>query len=379
MPLSDEGVVRDDSLKLSAPLVGDPARMFRVKVIDDAVYTDDAGVSHRLVCFQLTYPRVLLAEINTHRVLSRSSESSRAIPGRVRLRQLKLSPYRPMRWGSRQAGMGAGDDLTGDMAAYASAWWERLLEEALTATQCLIDAGSAKEDLNRVTEPWALCRTVITSSQWDNFFALRTHEAAFLPFRFLARAMYVAYRDHMPLTAEIGDLFLPYIKPDDNQKANEYAMADKAALAPHPMLLNGCTSVRRSWARYHLCRWSAARCARVSYGLLDGKPATPEADDATWAKLVGIEDVQHAARCSPELLSPGEWPYRPIHASPLEHQAMPAFAPDHRALSGNLRGWVQFRKLIGGEQVLKFNPPAEVVQEWRESIPPEVFGGEDIY
>jgi len=52
----------------------------------------------------------------------------------------------------------------------------------------------------------------------------------------------------------------------------------------------------------------------------------------------------------------------PAHASPVEHQATPMLAPnsivdlgtthidrDNRAWSGNLRGWVQHRKLIAGE------------------------------
>ena len=78
---------------------------------------------------------------------------------------------------------------------------------------------------------------------------------------------------------------------------------------------------------------SAARCCRVSYLKHDGSASSIEEDIALCDRLAGS---------------------RPIHASPFEHQATPDRRVDddgHQCWlmpenHGNLRGWIQNRKLI---------------------------------
>ena len=376
-----------DTTALPAALVGDPARLFRVKIVEDSVPDPGLGWGHpkRLVSYRLTYPRVLLVELNTHRMFSRSTESSRAIPPAARRRQLEACPYRPLRWGAKVKGMGAGADLEERAALTASAGWEHALRSALYAGAMMSEAGAAKEELNRVSEPFALCRTVVSSSVWDNFFALRAHEAAHPAFQFLAKAMYVARLDSTPQVLKSGEWHLPFIGPGDPEALLKYVAETRPAGCPdHPLPGHRRRGVF-SWVAHHLCRWSAARCARVSYGLLDGRPATPAADDETWAKLVGRPgEGSLAAWELPGKIGPGAWPYRPVHASPMEHQGTPGL-PTSTAdgecdpYSGNLPGWVQFRKLLGGECVRFFDPPSAEVAAWRDAIPPEVFGDADLY
>ena len=46
----------------------------------------------RLTTFVLVFPRIVLAEFNTHRMLSRNSASSRAIPFEKMVKMVKKTP-----------------------------------------------------------------------------------------------------------------------------------------------------------------------------------------------------------------------------------------------------------------------------------------------
>jgi thymidylate synthase ThyX len=54
------------------------------------------------ITFEIEYPRLILAELNTHRMLSKNSASSRAIPYAKMLQQLTA---RPVRFGEANPGM----------------------------------------------------------------------------------------------------------------------------------------------------------------------------------------------------------------------------------------------------------------------------------
>jgi hypothetical protein len=63
---------------------------YSAKVILDSV--SPAGV--RLTTAEVTFPRIVLAEFNTHRMLSRNSASSRAIPVEKRIAMVEADPFR---------------------------------------------------------------------------------------------------------------------------------------------------------------------------------------------------------------------------------------------------------------------------------------------
>jgi len=376
----------DSPLGADPVLTGDPARLFRVMVVEHTTPPPRAADARRpgrreCVTFRLTAPRVILAEINTHRVLSKSSESSRAIPYANRIGQADRDPYRPLSLNRKGRGMAAGAALDDAGARLAASMWEYVRAAALYACRALDAAGLAKEEGNRLLEPFALCRTVLTGTDWANFFALRTHEAASPAFRYLARAMYVAYARSTPRPLNYGDWHLPFVGEADRAAALEYTGRQRFAGAVPDVGRHF-----RGPADYHLCRWSAARCARVSYGLLDGRPCTPAADDETWASLVGLRGRAHeAATLPPGRIGPGaaaRWDADPVHASPAEHQGSPlhqAAEVVEPGLRSNLSGYLQFRRVLGGETVRAFDPPPEVVAEWAAAVPAEVFSDADIY
>src|SRR5258708_28627629 len=77
------------------------------KVIADSITTN----GDRLTTLEVTLHRYVLSEFNTHRVFSRSSASSRAIPVRKQIERVLDDPALPLVWPQEQKGMQGGDLL----------------------------------------------------------------------------------------------------------------------------------------------------------------------------------------------------------------------------------------------------------------------------
>lgn len=266
--------------------------MIEAKVIADSVsYPADK----RIITLQLKYPRYIHAELMTHRVFSRNASSSRAIPV-GKLAQSSLDEMvEPIVWGMNQPGMQAKmEQLTGDQLEQAKKVWRETAEVCAAASTKLAELGLHKQWSNRLIEWFGHISVVVTSTEWDNFFALRDHELAQPEIKALAVAMKKAIEESYSVVLEAGEWHLPYITLED-----------------------------RLETLYLQKRMSAARCARVSYLKHDGGNPTVEEDLALFDRLVGS---------------------MPIHASPCEHQATPIEDESEAQLQGNFKGWVQFRK-----------------------------------
>lgn len=60
---------------------------------------------HELVSILATFPRIILAEVNTHRMLSKNTSSSRAIPFKKMVQSVKDNPFVPIAWQKDHPGM----------------------------------------------------------------------------------------------------------------------------------------------------------------------------------------------------------------------------------------------------------------------------------
>src|SRR4051794_284581 len=107
---------------------------FDAKVLADSV----SPAGHRLTTLEATFPRFVLAEFNTHRVFSRNSASSRAIPVARQLRRVLDDPYVPIEFGSNKPGMQAGPALSGPARDAAEAEWLRARDDAVSHVLRLI-------------------------------------------------------------------------------------------------------------------------------------------------------------------------------------------------------------------------------------------------
>lgn len=311
----------------------------------------------RLTTFVIRFPRRVLAETVTHRTVSsvwgdyeeswcertttpdvsKNSASSRAIPFERMVAQVREDPFVP-HWTRNKKGM-QGDPLDDPAVADAARRiWMNSLEYNCLAAQGLHALGIHKQDCNRFLEPWAWTTQVVTSSAWDNFFALRCHEAADPHFRHVARMMFLARRKSTPIPLREGQWHLPFV-PVEEQEG---------------FLWTGFEVGLNRLEQFPLpVRTSVARCAWASYENHD-KEAGQEAIDRTFSRLLA-DEVKHS--------------------SPAEHQATPC---DRRSsssewyggsrpysrLEGNLNGWVQLRKLIHRERIDRYDPSEEEVASW---------------
>lgn len=280
-----------------------------VKIVADSISTK--GV--RLTTMQLRYPRVIHAEFMTHRAFSRNASSSRAIPVERLIQDVLDDPYVPLHWGKNQPGMQAREECENEVVigwgsddyVYGSREeaWLVARDRSVEMAKAFHTAGYHKQVVNRLLEPFAHINVVITATEWANFFGLRDHPDAEPHIAILAREMRAAMEASRPEVLRPGEWHLPYVTSEER---NIDPMVSEASLP---------------------IRLSVARCARVSYLTQDGKQPTIEADLALYDRLVGSA---------------------PLHASPTEHQGTPM---NDVAWSGNLRGWVQYRKTLVGENI----------------------------
>src|SRR5262249_32145130 len=119
------------------------------KVIRDSISTN--GI--RLTSVEAAFPKFILAELNTHRMFSRNSASSRAIPVKKIMDQVENDPYTPIFYGSNKPGMQAGDELQGDKLITAKSRILALRNSAVDAAAMLSEIdGLHKQHANRYIE-----------------------------------------------------------------------------------------------------------------------------------------------------------------------------------------------------------------------------------
>lgn len=282
------------------------------KVIADSI--NEFG--NRLTAFECRSHRFILPEINTHRVFSRNTRSERAVPVAKLIDEVRTHPAMPLYWGKNQSGMQATEELSAAEQEQARDRWLAAASGAAVHAEGLLSIGLHKQLANRVISPYTWAYSVISATEFDNFFALRCHPDAQPEIQALANAMYEAREASTPKLLRPGEWHLPYILEADWEQATRLFQDDALAI---------------------LRKVSAARCARVSYQPFDGNGSI-EKELERFEKLAGSV---------------------PIHASPLEHQATPdtqdaAGAWLKRHLHGNFTGFIQFRKLIPNENITHY-------------------------
>lgn len=322
-----------------------------------------------MLTYEVEYPRIVLSENNTHKMISKNSSSSRAIPFNKMLGQLT---GRPVRFGQANPGMqDKGEDydagveipshlysafnqylaataskvgldklfVSGKLLLTPAAAWDFSKFLNVSMSKAFFEAGYHKQVYNRLTEAYQMMKTVTSGTEWANFFWLRKDGAADPTIAELARVMYEAKQASVPQAQVLqpGEWHLPYVDTwcdQDNLRHYGDVMPDGAEYGWKEFTLEDAIKV------------SAARSAAVSFRNEDyGLDKCLEVHE----RLVGDERK---------------------HASAFEHQATPIerrrylsevmdssywedgvshMDSECRLWSGNLRGFVQYRKLIPGE------------------------------
>ena len=170
-----------------------------------------------------TFPRIILSEINTHRMLSKNTSSSRAIPFEKMLEAVQNNPFTPFAWQKYHPGMQGSEYLDEtvkyDLISFMDIlnntlsntedekerarlskrieektkiikelltpytllektlpeWWLFARDKAVEAASILYVFDVTKQLCNRLLEPFMWTTMLITGSRegWDNFFNLR--------------------------------------------------------------------------------------------------------------------------------------------------------------------------------------------------------------
>jgi len=190
----------------------------RATVVADSI--NEFG--NRLTTLLVVMPRYILAEFNTHRMLSKNSASSRAIPFKKMVEMVKTNPFIPMAWQKDHKGMQGTEYLSKiekyQLSGFASAlidtlqtfdkeskdykelkeeldekvhlietilapykfeektldeWWLFARDKAVEAACIMYVFRVTKQLANRLLEPFMYHTVLVTGTEWENFFHLR--------------------------------------------------------------------------------------------------------------------------------------------------------------------------------------------------------------
>ena len=186
--------------------------------------------SAEIITVLATFPRIILSEINTHRMLSKNTSSSRAIPFEKMLEAVQNNPFIPFAWQKYHPGMQGKDyldetvkyDLISFMDILNSTlsntkdekerarlskrikektkiikelltpytllektlpeWWLFARDKAVETASIMYVFDVTKQLCNRLLEPFMWTTMLITGSRegWDNFFHLRCPQYDFI-------------------------------------------------------------------------------------------------------------------------------------------------------------------------------------------------------
>lgn len=169
-----------------------------------------------MITLEIEYPRFILAELNTHKALEKNSSSSRAIPFLKMVENIESNMAIPLYWGENKSGMQADSELTGLHLAGSKQVWKNAFSDMKEHANWMHQTANLhKQTINRLLEPHQMMKTVISGTDWDNFFNLRLHPDAQPEFCMLAYKIYQAIKTSREngnvFYLQRGEWHLPYV------------------------------------------------------------------------------------------------------------------------------------------------------------------------
>lgn len=296
--------------------------MFECRIERDSI----TSYGERLTTFVGTFPRFILAEGNTHKMFSRSSASSRAIPVKTQLARLEKDPFYPIYWGKNQKGMAADEELSEEEIAQARGIWEEHKHDSVRRAIQLMDLGVHKQIANRVLEAHMWHTWILTATDYDNFEHLRDNKAAQPEFREWAHMAMELKRNNEPALLLPNEWHLPFTYPSESIESS-----------PDYLPLEERVPV------------SIGRCARVSYMTHDGIRDINADVDLALKRLQPsghMAPFEHAARAM-TLQERNMFQRRAPIPAPGSTITQPLWMEGPVTYyCGNFNGWVQARKTI---------------------------------
>lgn len=333
----------------------------------------------------VTFPRYILAELNTHRMFSRNSASSRAIPFNKMVESVKNNPFIPIAWQKDHKGMQGTEYITdpNHLQNIIADWLEArdfAVEAATKLNNGFYNDGTdkvTKQICNRLLEPFMWHTVIITASEFSNFFAqrcprymwgekefyyskkdmLKNHQdsnmgyatdiewlkvnlgQADIHIRALAEAMWDAKNESSPKELKPGEWHIPF---GDN--INMEKLLDTI----HK--INGGHINNENDTINSLLKISTARCARISYTVVgeENKTSNYENDIKLHDRLIKDNHwspFEHIAKCMTDV----EYT---VYINGFIGFNSKEVAPDnfgkypYEGWCRNYRGFIQYRSLV---------------------------------
>ena len=344
-------------------------RKINAEIVADSI--NEFG--NRITTYLLTFPRFILPELNTHRLFTRNSASSRAIPFNKMVEMVETDPFIPIAWQKDHIGMQGTEYITGDAEIRVREGWMLASMDAVFNAKTLHNEDHLTKQLcNRLLEPFMWHTVLVTATEYDNFFNLRCpklyHEAdgntynsvkdwnkvdseiqwnnlaclhpsnksgAEIHIQALAEAMWKAQNESTPVLLKADEWHIPFSDQIDINELHNFGIVECDNLYDVDEL--------------KLCI-ATARCARLSYMTFDGV-IDYQKDIDMHDKLLLDRHGSPFEHCSEVMTeqeyytyTKGQGTYIDSEGISLGYQYFPESA---NGWCDNFRGFISYRKLLG--------------------------------
>lgn len=367
--------------------------MIKAEIVGDSL----SPQGHRITSFLLTYPRIIHSELMTHRMFSRNSASSRAIPFKRMVESVMENPFVPLAWQKSHKGMQGTEYFSEpENINYAVSTWLDARDAAVKQAEYLNELGATKQLCNRLLEPFMWHTTLVTATEFENFFNLRcpsyllqgvnnnksfrsrqeilkrfSHNDSFseklnnftivdwlkvnqsqaeIHLSLLAEAMWDAYNESIPKQLQAGDWHIPFEDKIDLKQLEKVTEWETFPLTADygDRLIKEKTERNLEKLKTNRIKVSTGMCARTSYTTVGTEK------EVSYETFISIHDKMVKAN--------------PMHSSPFEHCArtmsedeykmhyngIQTIAPDKTRIPSrsnegwckNFRGFIQYRELL---------------------------------
>jgi len=373
-----------------------------LKQINAQIVADSVNIQgDRITTYVLTYPRMIHAEVMTHRMFSRNAASSRAIPFEKMLKMVEEDPFIPIAWQKDHKGMQGIEYITDRItlencigswkaASIAAIAWAKTLSEELEVT---------KQICNRLLEPFMWYTCLVTATEYDNFFELRcpkyldpsgksfkskkdyrnnsewscwegnetdiigwlecSDSGAEIHIQALAEAMWDARNESEPRVLKAGEWHIPFGDQMDIT-INSPIVKEKVRKIIEPELLPGFDSLPsfsiptidyQKLINTIKVQVAIARCARLSYMTFEGKIDYKKDIELfeMLAKNKHASPFEHVAKA----MSDFEYSIFAKHTAVYTNGSWtpnPTYKNVDEAWCNNIRGFIQYRFFLENEE-----------------------------
>ena len=348
-------------------------KKIEAKIVCDNI--DPRG--NRITTMLLTFPRFILAELNTHRMFSKNSASSRAIPFEKILKMVEEDPFIPIAWQKDHSGMQGTEYWTEPYEIGEKIkCWLNARDSAISHATYLNSKGGegiTKQLCNRILEPFLWHTVLLTSTEFENFFKQRcpkyeiyagpedtpeyfcsgrswedfmksnnglagdfnteniverlqySKSGAEIHMQILAESIWDAMNESTPKLLQNGEFHIPF---GDNFDGNE-------------ILKLGCDNndIISDFIVSNEVKISTARCARLSYNTFDGE-INYQKDIELHDKLLNDEHWSPFEHCARTMSNKEYANFSKTSLSNLDNRVIDI------GWVNNFRGFIQYRYML---------------------------------